>query len=86
MTNIEDSLKRLDKLTQEEVRMATAEALKTTHIVDDKVTEGVKDTQVIKRQESAHRFWVSTLTCPCRKPIVGEPSQMALPTRPVHQP
>ncbi len=37
---IEDALRRLDKLTQEEVRMATAQLLKITHGVDDKV-EGV---------------------------------------------
>jgi hypothetical protein len=43
--DIEDSLKRLDILTQEEARMATAEVrmvtaevLKVTHRVDDKVT------------------------------------------------
>ena len=35
---IEDALKRLDTLTQEEVRMATAEVLKVTQRVDDKVT------------------------------------------------
>jgi hypothetical protein len=34
--DIEDALKRLDKLTQEEARMATAEVLKITHSVDDK--------------------------------------------------
>ena len=35
---MEDALKRLDKLTQEEARMAAAEILKLTHIVDNKVT------------------------------------------------
>jgi hypothetical protein len=39
---IEDSLERLDKLTQEEARMASAEQLKMTHIVDGKVM-GVDD-------------------------------------------
>ncbi len=34
---IEDSLERLDKLTQEEARMASAEQLKMTHSVDDRV-------------------------------------------------
>lgn len=34
---IEDSLKRLDTLTQEEARMATAEILRVTHNVDDNV-------------------------------------------------
>jgi archaellum component FlaC len=41
-TDIEDALKRLDKLTQDEVRMATAQLLKLTHGVDDKVT-GIDD-------------------------------------------
>ena len=36
-TDIEDSLSRLDKLTQEEARMASAELLKMTHGVDGKV-------------------------------------------------
>ena len=35
--DIEDSLERLDKLTQEEARMAAAELLKMTHSVNDKV-------------------------------------------------
>ncbi|KAI0300204.1 hypothetical protein BC826DRAFT_1183634 [Russula brevipes] len=35
--NIEDSLKRLDSLTHDEARMATAEALKTTRSVDNKI-------------------------------------------------
>ena len=36
-TDVEDALARLDRLTQEEVRMAVAEGLKVTHGVDDKV-------------------------------------------------
>ena len=36
-TDIEDALRRLDKLTQEEVRMATAQLLKITHGVSDTV-------------------------------------------------
>ena len=36
-SEIEDSLVRLDKLTQEEARMASAEQLKMTHSVDDRV-------------------------------------------------
>jgi len=34
-SNIEDALKRLDTLTQEETWMAIAEVLKVTHIMDD---------------------------------------------------
>jgi archaellum component FlaC len=41
--DIEDGLKRLDKLTQEEGRMAAAENLKVTHAVDERV-KGVADT------------------------------------------
>jgi len=44
-TEMEDALKRLDKLTQEEARMATAQNLKVTHSVDKGVRE-VVDTVV----------------------------------------
>ena len=37
--DIEDSLERLDKLTQEEARMASAEQLKMAHRVDGKVMD-----------------------------------------------
>src|SRR6266576_3221003 len=42
-TEMEDALKRLDKLTQEEARMAAAQNLKVTHTVDERV-KGVVDT------------------------------------------
>ena len=35
---MEDALKRLDKLTHDEARMAAAEILRLTHAVDNKVT------------------------------------------------
>jgi peptidoglycan hydrolase CwlO-like protein len=38
-TDIEDSLQRLDRLTQEEAHMASAESLKVTHNVDDRVRD-----------------------------------------------
>ena len=41
-TNVEDALKRLDTLTQEEARMAVAQNLKATHTVDERV-RGVAD-------------------------------------------
>jgi hypothetical protein len=41
-TEIEDALKSLDKLTNEEARMATAQVLKATHVVDSRVA-GVDD-------------------------------------------
>jgi hypothetical protein len=34
---MEDALKKLDKLTQEEARMAAAQNLKATHAVDERV-------------------------------------------------
>jgi len=40
---MEDALKRLDKLTQEETRMAAAQNLNATHTVDERV-KGVVDT------------------------------------------
>ena len=53
MADLEDALKKLDRLTQEEARMAHAEALRITHsirnevkVVDDKVqvvTDGARD-------------------------------------------
>lgn len=42
VTNLEDGMKRLDRLINEEVRMASAVILKITHDVDEKVT-GVGD-------------------------------------------
>ena len=39
---MEDALKRLDKLTQEEARMSTAQVLKVAHAVDNRV-RGVTD-------------------------------------------
>ena len=42
--DIEDALNRLDKLTQEEARMAVAEILRLTQIVDNKVTTVVNGT------------------------------------------
>ena len=36
-TDLENAIKRLDKLTQEEARMALTEVLRTTHSVRDEV-------------------------------------------------
>ncbi|KAI0267942.1 hypothetical protein BGY98DRAFT_1068907, partial [Russula aff. rugulosa BPL654] len=46
-TDIEDSLQRLDRLTQEEARMASAELLKVTHTVDNRVQGIGSDVNVI---------------------------------------
>ena len=37
-SDLEDALKRLDELTHEEARMATAEVLRMTHAIDERVT------------------------------------------------
>jgi hypothetical protein len=44
-TDMEDALKKLDKLTNEEARMAVAQNLKATHNVDERV-RGVTNTVV----------------------------------------
>ena len=44
-TDIEDALKSLDKLTQEEARMAVAQNLKATHAVDERL-KGVANTVI----------------------------------------
>jgi hypothetical protein len=49
-TDIEDSLQRLDRLTQEEARMASAESLKVTHDVERKVDDVHGDMQDIGNQ------------------------------------
>ena len=36
-TDMEDALKKLDNLTQEEARMIAAENLRATHVVDERV-------------------------------------------------
>ena len=48
-TDIEDALKRLDILTQEEARMATAQVLKVAHSVDDRVREVADNVDQVKR-------------------------------------
>ena len=37
MTDLEDALKKLDRLTQEEARMANAEVLRITNSIRDRV-------------------------------------------------
>lgn len=42
MTDLEDALKRLDKLTQEEARIAAAQLLKIAHNVENKLTQVIE--------------------------------------------
>jgi len=46
-TDIEDALDRLDRLTQEEVRMAATQGLKATHEVDEKTQAIDNKVQVV---------------------------------------
>ena len=53
-TDVEDALKRLDKLTDEEARMATAQVLKATHSVDNRVREVGENVDQVKRSSFAN--------------------------------
>ena len=56
---MDDALKRLDKLTQEEARMASAEILKLTHFIDNKVTSLINGTSSMFRTwgpKPGHRY------------------------------
>ena len=44
--DIEDALKRLDRMTQEEARMAAAQLLKVTNTIDNRV-EGIADNVLV---------------------------------------
>jgi hypothetical protein len=44
--DIEDALKRLDRLTQEEALMAAAQLLKTTNVIENRV-EGIADNVLV---------------------------------------
>jgi hypothetical protein len=50
-TDMEDALKRLDKLTQEEGRMAIAANLLATHAVDKRVSEVIHGVKIISSPE-----------------------------------
>ena len=63
-TDLEDAFKRLDKLTHEEARMAVAQNLKATHIVDQRV-RGVANTVVAVGDRVADRVG-------CVEKVVGD--------------
>jgi len=56
-TDIKDALKRLDKLTNEEVRVVTAQVLEATHNVDTKVAR--VDDKVAVVIDGAYPFLIS---------------------------
>ena len=47
--DLEDALKRLDKLTNEEVRMVTAQVLEATHTVEGRVQQVADDMDQVRR-------------------------------------
>ena len=49
-TDLEDALKKLDRLTQEEARMAAAENLRITHSVRDEARVAAKDIKLTTQQ------------------------------------
>ena len=56
---MEDALKRLDRLTHDEARMAAAETLRLTHVVDNKVTSLINGTSSMFRTwgpKPGHRY------------------------------
>ena len=72
-TDMEDALKRLDKLTQEEARMASAENLKATHAVDERV-RGVANTAITIDNRVAG---VDTRVASVSDKVVGVDSRVA---------
>ena len=100
-TEVEDAVRKLDKLTQEEARMAAAELLKITHSVDSKV-EGmdnrmrgvdgrVQDIDSKMDQVSCSSFPVLLRVHPAserpdhREPAAGQSPTMAFSSRPIHK-
>ena len=77
---IEDALRELDKLTQEEARMASAELLKIAHNTDDKL-------ELANRSSSSIFFlFVWNTETPHRAPTSREPPSMAFTSRSLHHP
>ena len=61
-TDIEDALNMLDKLTQEEVRMATAQLLTLTHGVDDNVKD-IGDTVRVVHDGARYAIYSHSFLC-----------------------
>ena len=84
-TDIEDVLKRLDKLTQEEARMAVVENLKAMHTIDEsvrRIANTADDVDQLKRSSSPHlvstkEFYESFQKTNCgRKSTNGSPHRI----------
>ena len=57
--DIDDALKRLDRLTQEEARMASAQLLRIAGVIDGEVREIADDVNQVKRSWSPNRIHAS---------------------------
>jgi hypothetical protein len=99
-TEIEDSLQRLDKLTQEEARMASAELLKVTNGIDGNVQDisnrvqyvddriqGVNDKlEQVDRSLPLYPLLIfRRLRYYYREPAQRQPLTMAFAIRPIHK-
>ena len=71
-TDIEDALKRLDKLTNEEVRMVTAQVLEATHTVDDRVRVVDKRVAGVNDNVKAIDDKVAVVIDGARPPLISE--------------
>jgi len=77
---MESSVERLDKLIQEEARMATAQLLKVTHTAANNVDE--------MKRWSSHNcidFTCVGLNHSYREPITTGPSKLAFSTRSLYE-
>ena len=70
--DVEDALRRLDKLTQEEVRMAAAEALTISRHIDDTVEEVDKRLQGVDETVKNVDRMVKSVNCKVVSVIKGE--------------
>jgi hypothetical protein len=67
-TDMEDALNRLDKLTREEAWMASAESLRATHAIADRVAETEIDSRVRTSDDKVATVVDSTRTILTRSP------------------
>jgi hypothetical protein len=89
-TEIEDVLNRLDKLTNEEAQMVTAQVLNATHTVNDRVVHMDDRVACVDKRVAGvqGRYFPLTLVCNLkhshREPIMSGPLQVALSTRSIY--
>ncbi len=75
INDIEDALKRLDRLTQEEARMASAQLMKVTNTINNRVEEIADNMLGVDRIERSwfpngiHSCWTCRLNYPHRESI-----------------